>query len=74
MYAVETVNAAFFLDIGGLSAVDLNFEINHDKHFPLYIASVKGRYFFCLNLTVLTLSNLCWKINLLILTKQMYTG
>lgn len=43
MYAVETVNAPFFLDIGGLSAVNLNFEINHEKHFPLYIAAVKGR-------------------------------
>ena len=43
MYAIETLNTAFFIDIGGLSAVDLNFEINAEKHFPLIIASAKGR-------------------------------
>ena len=43
MYAVETVNAPFFVDIGALSAIDLNFEINGEKHFPLYIAAVKGK-------------------------------
>jgi hypothetical protein len=43
MYAIETVNAPFFVDIGGLSSVDLNFVINADKHFPLLIASAKGK-------------------------------
>lgn len=43
MYAVETVNPNYFVDIGGLNCVDLNFEIGEDKNFPLLIASAKGR-------------------------------
>lgn len=43
MYAIETVNANYFVDIGGLSCVDLNFEVGIDNNFPLFIASVKGR-------------------------------
>ena len=44
MYAVETINSAYFIDIGGLTAVDMNFEIGPEGNFPLFIASTKGRY------------------------------
>ena len=43
MYAIETVNASYFVDIGGLNSVDLNFEVNKDKRFPLMIATAQGR-------------------------------
>ncbi len=43
MYAIETINSAYFIDVGGLSSVNLNFEVGHEGHFPLYIASAKGR-------------------------------
>ena len=44
MYAVETVNPHYFVDIGGLNSVDLNFEVGKERHFPLMIAAAKGRY------------------------------
>ena len=44
MYSIETINPAYFIDIGGLTAVDLNFEVGFDRHFPLMIAAAKGRY------------------------------
>ena len=43
MYSIETVNQAYFIDIGGLTVVDLNFEVGQDRHFPLMIAAAKGR-------------------------------
>jgi len=43
MYAIESVNAHYFVDIGGLNTIDINFEVNKDGHFPLYIASAKGK-------------------------------
>jgi hypothetical protein len=43
MYAIETVNSAYFIDIGGLQALDLNFLIGNSQHFPLMIAAAKGR-------------------------------
>ena len=43
MYSIEAINAPYFVDLGGLAAVDLNFEINKQKHFPLMIAAAKGR-------------------------------
>lgn len=45
MYAIETINSAYFVDIGGLSAVNLNFDVGNEGHFPLYIAAAKGRYY-----------------------------
>mmetsp|Transcript_7899 Transcript_7899/g.7406 ORF Transcript_7899/g.7406 Transcript_7899/m.7406 type:complete len:121 (+) Transcript_7899:143-505(+) len=42
MYAVETINSAYFIDIGGLTAVDMNFEVGPEGNFPLFIASTKG--------------------------------
>ncbi len=45
MYAVETINIAYFIDIGGLTAVDMNFKVNSEGNFPLLIASAKGRYY-----------------------------
>lgn len=46
MYAVETINSAYFIDIGGLNAIDLNFELSLEGNFPLFIASTKGRYIY----------------------------
>lgn len=43
MYAIETVNQYLFIDIGGLGSIDLNFEFGPDHHFPLFIASIKGK-------------------------------
>ena len=42
MYAIETINTAYFIDIGGLTAVDMNFAVSSDGNFPLLIASAKG--------------------------------
>ena len=46
MYAIETVNPHYFVDIGGLSVVDLNFECDIYKNCPLIIAAAKGRYLY----------------------------
>ena len=43
MYAIETINSAYFIDLGGLSIVDMNFELGNDGNFPLLIAAAKGR-------------------------------
>lgn len=42
MYAIETVNPHYFVDIGGLSVIDLSFELDNYKNFPLIIAAAKG--------------------------------
>lgn len=43
MYAIETVNSSYFIDLGGLSNININFHTNKDGHFPLFIASAKGK-------------------------------
>ena len=50
MYAIETINAAYFIDIGGLTSIDINFLVGNEGHFPLYIAAAKGRYKYFLSI------------------------
>lgn len=43
MYAIDTINEAYFIDIGGLTTTDINFEIGPEKNFPLLMAAARGR-------------------------------
>ena len=42
IYAVETVNYSYFVDLGGLTTADINFDHGKQKMFPLMIAAAKG--------------------------------
>ncbi len=42
IYAIETVNPAYFVDLGGLTSVDINFESGTQRISPLMIASAKA--------------------------------
>lgn len=42
MYAIESISISYFIDIGGLSMIDINFEVTKEGAFPLFIASIKG--------------------------------
>lgn len=46
MYAIETINESYFLELGGTKAnFDLNFNISKEGVFPLMVACAKGKYF-----------------------------
>ena len=46
MYAIDTINEAYFIDIGGLTTLDINFEVGIEKNNPLLMAAARGRYIF----------------------------
>lgn len=38
IYAIETLNYTFFIDLGGSLEINLDFDCDMDKNFPLGIA------------------------------------
>lgn len=38
VYAVETLNKALFMDLGGLGSINMDFEVNGNGDFPLGVA------------------------------------
>ena len=40
IYATEMINMHYFVDLGGVTYYDINF--NHKKGFPLKVAACKG--------------------------------
>jgi len=38
IYAIETLNKSLFIDLGGLSSINMNFKINGNLDFPLGVA------------------------------------
>jgi len=42
IYSIESVNCSFFIDLGGCSSIDLDFEVNKNGDFPLGLACAKS--------------------------------
>jgi hypothetical protein len=42
MYSVQSINLAYFVDLGGITYLDINFEDKRSGGFPLSLAAAKG--------------------------------
>ena len=43
MYAIQSINMHYFVDLGGVVYYDINFEHKQTGGFPLKVAAAKGR-------------------------------
>ena len=46
LYSVQSINLAYFVDLGGLTYLDINFEDKRSGIFPLGLAAAKGNSHF----------------------------
>jgi hypothetical protein len=43
MYAIQSINMAYFVDLGAVQYYDINYEQKKGGGFPLKLAAAKGR-------------------------------
>jgi hypothetical protein len=43
MYAIQSINMHYFVDLGGVVYYDINFDHKSTGGFPLKVAAAKGR-------------------------------